>query len=274
MLRAILSLIVFGSTLADAAPVVKDPPWHLADVWWDLGQAREFSSLSIDFEISDDVDPSISLYIAPLGLGTLNKGNFYAGVQTQSSGFASLEDHTLQPIGRGAIFSRWGERSLDAVRLAPGGVCESADYEGDFVSVRNRFAWNRGKYTLRMSQVDTERNGAKVYTWVALYLTNQRARQETYVGALRFAGSPLMLQKEMASFVEIYGGPFPAEKIPKLTVTFRNLQINGIAVSPLHASVAYEEGVPDRAEARGENGSVRIRIGTPVKRTGRRLDLF
>ncbi|MGA2256634.1 MAG: hypothetical protein ABSG53_18450, partial [Thermoguttaceae bacterium] len=31
------------------------PPWHLIDVWWDIGQDMTFQSYSVDVDISDDV---------------------------------------------------------------------------------------------------------------------------------------------------------------------------------------------------------------------------
>ena len=33
-------------------------PWHLVDVWWDLGKDVPFQSYSIDVTISDDVPSS------------------------------------------------------------------------------------------------------------------------------------------------------------------------------------------------------------------------
>ena len=43
-------------------------PWHLVDLWWDIGQDVPFESYSIDVTISEDVPASTNLYIAPVGL--------------------------------------------------------------------------------------------------------------------------------------------------------------------------------------------------------------
>ena len=70
-----------------SAKRLKPPPWHLIDTWWNLGQDHEFESYSIDVTISDEVPASVNLYIAPIGLGHLNKTPFYGGIQTQADGY-------------------------------------------------------------------------------------------------------------------------------------------------------------------------------------------
>ena len=41
-------------------------PWHLVDLWWDLGKDTPFESYSIDVTISEDLPDSTNLYIAPM----------------------------------------------------------------------------------------------------------------------------------------------------------------------------------------------------------------
>ncbi|MEO2021074.1 MAG: hypothetical protein ABGX05_04550, partial [Pirellulaceae bacterium] len=65
----------------------KAMPWHLVDVWWDVGQDTPFESYSIDVTIKDPVPADINLYIAPIGLGHLNGIPFYGGLQTQADGY-------------------------------------------------------------------------------------------------------------------------------------------------------------------------------------------
>jgi hypothetical protein len=69
-------------------------PWHLVDVWWDLGKDVPFQSYSVDVTISDDVPSSANLYIAPIGLGHLGKTPFYGGIQTQVDG-RTKRDHQI-----------------------------------------------------------------------------------------------------------------------------------------------------------------------------------
>src|SRR4051812_32328908 len=67
------------------------PPWHLLDLWWDIGRDIPFESYSVDVTIDDDVPSTVNLYIAPIGLGHLNKTPFYGGIQTQSDGRTKKE---------------------------------------------------------------------------------------------------------------------------------------------------------------------------------------
>src|SRR5271155_19422 len=61
-------------------------PWHLVDIWWDIGQDIPFESLAVDVTISDDVPSSVNLYMSPIGLAHLSKTPFYGGIQTQADG--------------------------------------------------------------------------------------------------------------------------------------------------------------------------------------------
>ena len=50
--------------LAEEDPGLQPPPWHLIDIWWDIGKDAPFESYSIDATISDDVPPTVNLYVA------------------------------------------------------------------------------------------------------------------------------------------------------------------------------------------------------------------
>jgi len=54
---------------AGAADSIGNTPWHLVDYWWDFGKDTEFESYEVNFNLSNDVDPKVRLYIAPIGLG-------------------------------------------------------------------------------------------------------------------------------------------------------------------------------------------------------------
>ena len=83
------ALFISVALIAVHAPVEETkgncppPPWHLVDLWWDIGQDSPFESYSVDVDLSDDVPSTTSLYIAPVGLGHLGKTPFYGGIQTQ-----------------------------------------------------------------------------------------------------------------------------------------------------------------------------------------------
>src|SRR5271166_270660 len=102
-------------------------PWHLVDTWWDIGQETPFESLAVDVTISADVPSSVNLYISPIGLGHLSKTAFYGGIRTQADGHTK-KDQKVRTIGAGFLFSMWGERSLDAIRPAESGFCQSSGH--------------------------------------------------------------------------------------------------------------------------------------------------
>lgn len=252
----------------------KAMPWHLIDVWWDLGEDRPFESYSIDAEISEEVTPDVNLYIAPLGIGYFDKLQFYGGIQTQADGNTRKEPR-LRKIGPGFLFSMWGERSLDAIRPSIGGLLQSSGHEGDFVSVRRPYEWHKGKYTYRIVKMDREEIDGKPFTWVGAFVYSHEKDENVFVGALRFPGENLVLSRKIASFVEIYGRRRPVADIPKLTVTFDALKVNGKPIKPSFADAVYPKGVPDYAEAKPQGDGLTIAVGTAVEdRTERRVRLI
>ena len=252
----------------------KSMPWHLVDIWWDVGRDVQFESYSIDVTIKDQVAADVNLYIAPLGLGHLNKIPFYGGLQTQADGYTK-RDRRLRQIGPGFLMSMWGERSHDAIRPAVGGFCQSSGHEGDFVSVRRAYSWSPGKYTYRVVRMDQQKVQDKTATWVGAFVYSHAKDENIFVGALRFPADKLVLSRRLASFVEVYGRRLPVEKIPKVTVIFDNLRINGDAVAGPGVMAVYPKGVPDYAVAKLIKDQLVIRVGEPVlQRTTRRDVLF
>ena len=279
LLAVLMVEAAFCSVLFAQGPPAQDkrhppPPWHLVDIWWDVGQEQAFESYSLDVTISDNVPATVNLCIAPIGLGHLNKTPFYGGIQTQADGYTKT-DQRLRTIGPGFLFSRWGERSHDAIRMAPGGFCQSSGHEGDFISVRRPYAWSRGKYTYKIVRMDREPINGSPFTWVGAYVHSHAQKEDVFVGSLRFPGEDHRLARQLASFVEIYGPPRPVEEIPRLSVTLSDLRINGKPVARPTAIAEYPEGIPDYAEARGQGTSVVITLGQPIKdRKRRRVDLL
>ncbi len=249
-------------------------PWHLVDLWWDLGADARFESYSVDVTIADEVPDDVSLYIAPIGLGHLGKTPFYGGIQTRADA-ATKRDPRVRKIGPGFLMSMWGERSLDAIRTSVGGFCQSSGHEGDFVSVRCRYEWKKGTYTYRIVRMDKEMIDGKPFTWVGAFVYSHEKDENIFVGALRFAGEDLTLAHSVASFIEIYGARRPTSDIPKVTVTFGRVTVNGAAVTPHAVHASYPKGVPDLADAVLKDRSVVITVGQPVEhRTEREVDLI
>jgi hypothetical protein len=249
-------------------------PWHLVDTWWDIGLDTPFESLAVDVTISDDVPSSVNLYIAPIGLGHLSKTPFYGGIQTQADGYTKKEKK-LRTIGPGFLFSMWGERRLDAIRPSDGGFFQSSGHEGDFVSVRRPCAWKKGKYTYRLTRMDREMIDGKPHTWVGAFVYSHEKDENVFIGALRFKGEKLVLDRKVANFVEVYGRRRPVADIPKVTVTFSPPVVNGTAVKDATAEAVYPKGVPDHADAVAKDGSLVITVGQPVEaRHKRRIKLI
>jgi hypothetical protein len=244
-------------------------PWHLVDLWWDLGSEVPFESYSVDVTISDDVPDSCNLYIAPIGLGHLNKTPFYGGIQTQADGYTKA-DRRLRKIGPGFLMSMWGERSLDAIRPAQGGLCQSSGHEGDFVSIRRPYKWNKGMYTYRIVKMDRELVDGKPATWVGAFVYSHEKDEHIFVGALRFPEAEPRLSRKVASFVEVYGRRIPVSEIPQVVVTLGNLRVNGQLLKTPPVEAIYPKGVPDYADARVDGDSVVIVVGKPVEARGER----
>ena len=270
-----LVLLLLLPALASAEePEYKRMPWHLVDLWWDLGEETLFESYSVDVTISDDVPSTKNLYIAPVGIAHLSKIPFYGGIQTQTDGYTKSDQH-LRKIGPGLLMSMWGERSLDAIRPSIGGFCQSSGHEGDFVSVRRSCEWTKGTYTYRVVRMDEEVVDGKLHTWVGAFLESHEKDENVFIGALRFPAEDLVLAPKVASFVEIYGGRIPVDEIPRLTVTFGNLKVNGRTVDVKSVRAVYPKDVPDYAEAVADNGTVVITVGQAVEnRTKRNVNLI
>ena len=249
--------------LAEEDPGLQPPPWHLIDIWWDIGKDAPFESYSIDATISDDVPPTVNLYVAPIGIAELSGTKFYGGIQTQADGYTKRDQH-LRQIGPGFLMSMWGERSPDAIRPSAGGLWQSSGHEGDFVSVRRPYEWKKGKFTYRVVRMDREIVEGKPCTWVGAFVYSHETDENIFVGGLRFPGENLVLASKLASFVEIYGRPIPVEEIPKVTVTFGNLRVNGQAVEKPSATAVYPDGVPNYAEAVAQDGQLVVKVGEPV----------
>jgi len=272
----LLSLFCQSSSFAQDAQrtTYRRTPWHLVDTWWDIGRDHAFDRYSVDVTISQAVPSKSRLYIAPIGLGHLNKTPFYGGIQTQADGY-SKSNPRLRGIGPGFLMSMWGERSHSAIRPSAGGLFQSSGHEGDFVSVRRPFAWKAGKFTYSIVAMDQQIIDSKPYTWVGAFVFVHSQNENIFVGGLRFPGDELVLGRQLANFVEIYGPVIPVAEIPQVTVTFGNLKINGQPVVRPTARAVYPKGVPDFAEATARDGQLVITVGRQVnQRTRRRVQLI
>lgn len=230
----------------------KNMPWHLADIWWSLpaeSVTDDFQTLEVDVTIVGKLDDSLRLYIAPFGLGSLSGTKFYGGIQTHMAAQTKTNPNR-QNIGRGGIFSMWGERDLDAIRTAEGGFMESSGHEGDFISIRRKLNWSQGTYTCRLEVAEQVTIDEKPYTWVRYSIHDHQTNRQVDCGSLRFPNHHLKLGKSVAGFVEIFGRKPDQHVIPQdLTITFSAPRVNGNTPAKPGCRAIYPKGVPDVVRA-------------------------
>lgn len=243
-MRSILCcLLIAGSSVAAHAepPQPVQPPWHLVDLYWTPGATVTCEWFSVDLTIEGDVPADLPLYLSPLGGGegcTFNGVQCYGGLQTRPDG-GNRGDRHVQALGEpGFIFSRWGERSFDALRIAERGACQSSGHEGDFVSVRVRHPWKAGTYRYILRGLDREVLDGVTHRWLGAFVYDVGADRETYVGAIRIPGDRLVLGGTLTSFAEIYGRATTTDRVPRLTITYGNHQADGRPI-PMRKAVAY-----------------------------------
>ena len=227
------------------APDVLVPgPWHFTNLHMTLEEApADFDTFCITVAVETDVHGTIPIYIAPINQ-EINKLGLYAGIQTRIGGFAEKTEPRHETRGRGAIFSRWEERDLDAIRESPGGLHESGGYEGNFISVRNDLAWTRGSYRVclvKADRVDGEPLpddyeaediaygwGRFVHTWVGFEVTDEASGETTALGELAFPGETLALDRTNTVFYEAYGRTSIAGRdLRSFDVAVREVQVDG-----------------------------------------------
>jgi hypothetical protein len=225
------------------SPAAIDPatlpalPWHMTNIWWHAAPTPDFSSFSIDVDISCDIpSDTYNLYISPLN-GHLNNLQFYGGIQSNCNGWSAKtpSDHTRLHGGHGFIFSRWGSQadlSLNDVRPNPDGLVETAGYEGNFVSGRCPYSWKAGRYTLSILRLDATVIDNKPYTWFGYFVREHQTNKLVFVTALRFPGTSFVHSGQNCAFIEFYSTAKNHQKpdiasLPPLQVTFSNLCFNG-----------------------------------------------
>jgi hypothetical protein len=226
-------------------------PWHMSNLWWDIPVTEDFESLDIDVRVKGEADPAkINLYIAPIGIGQLNDTNFYGGIQTNIGGYGVSPDSPGGPYhkGKGAIFSRWGNKDLDTsfVRPAANGLIEAAGYEGDFASGRRPYAWTEGTYTYSLRKLSYEKDkDGKEWTWVGAFVSDKSKGDFTFVSALKFPGRTLRFWGRHSAFVEIYGGKkVDIAALPALEVGIGHPRINGRPADIRRLSLVHPQRGP------------------------------
>lgn len=250
-------------TMAQEAEVKQVPPggvslpWHTTDLYWEGAQpVTDVQTIGVTFTVDRDVPDTVNLYVAPMGGQYLNKIMFYGGIQSNINGWPSTTERRRVHPGPGAIFSRWGGApvSIDAAQPVEDGLCESAGYEGEFVSVRKPIRWKAGTYTWELRRENSVKIEGEPHTWFACYLKDHDRKKEYRVGALRFEGDLFSFNGQSTSFVEIYAtSKIPRSGVPNVKATFQPPTVNGKALSPRSVTVYHPR--------KGDHGSPSPIIG-------------
>lgn len=247
---------------------IMTPPWHIVDVEFYLDTDYVFNSYSVDLNILTPIPNDTYLYLAPFGSGYLNDILFYGGIQTHTGGYKNAnhynEKTAFTEIGRAMIFSRWDERSPDAIFMESSGVCESSGYEGDFVSVRNALNWTKGKYTFKIEKMNqnTTINIVK-HSIVQMTVYDHQTKKTYNCGALAFPGDQLTISSSQFLFFELYGKRININQMPYAKFECDNFQINGLPVEISAAGAYYPKEYPKYGSATYSNGKFTIEIGKP-----------
>lgn len=250
-------------------PYTVTPPWHMVDIFYELKEPLEFKTFSIDLEVKSDIPQDINLYISPFGGSSINHKDFYGGILTNGGGFQSVnhkEDSTeYHFIHRSMIFSRWEERMGEAIKMAQDGYCESGGYEGDFISVRNKMDWKKGKYTFYLKKTkDQVLIDGETHTFVEMTVFEHETQKTYTCGALAFPGSALFLSADHNIFFELYNQYLPMDKVPVAKFEVNNIKVNGNPVPLILAGNKMSVKFPRFANVTyHEKGGFSVEIGSP-----------
>ncbi|MFL2663509.1 MAG: hypothetical protein ACJ0F1_01130 [Crocinitomicaceae bacterium] len=247
------------------------PPWHLLDVEYEFKSDMPFEKFSIDLNIKREIDDSAYFYIAPF-TGEINGVGFYGGIQTQGGGYKSPNHNTdgssFSSLGRIGIFSRWGIRDPNAIKIAPKGRCESSGYEGDFVSVRNSIDWSKGTYTLDIRNTHERVTiDSVLHTYVEMSIYNHQTSELVSVGKLAFPGTKMVLAKRNCMFIEHYSTYEKIAEIPKGQITLGKIKIDGKLQNIHNVWDIAEKNYPIWARSWTDGNVIQMQFGEPYTRT-------
>ena len=195
----------------------------------------------------------------------------------------------------GVLFFLDGKNEM-SVRLDkhPGGLVTSSGHEGDFIGVRNDFAWSEGTYRLCLRKpfvaegepLPTDYKlediaygwGRYTHTWVRMEATDLSTNETTIIGELAFPGKTLSLSKRNTIFVEIYGhgGTAPIRNVPVFNLYLSGFQADGNelhydSVGEITNPLFRNASTPVMAQTSylKDRGVIKIEVGRDTGKTGK-----
>ena len=290
-----------GTDPQSVVPTPKDiavtVPWHITNIYLHTeNEPTDIASYCATFTIEGRVPDGLNLYIAPFS-GRINHMLAYGGIQTKIDGATDKNSlaSTYTTRSRGAIFSRWEERNVEAARQVPGGLVASLGNEGNFISVRNDFAWSEGTYRLCLRTSDVVAGeplpvnykpedvaygwGHYEHVWVRMEATDMTTNKTTTIGELAFPGKTISLSTPNIMFVEIYGQGgthYFVKDFPLITLSFFHFEVDEKSLdyvcieeivnpNPVHASAP----VIAQTSYLQDQGIIKIELGKPIEKLGK-----
>jgi polyhydroxybutyrate depolymerase len=255
--------------LAGSARAEFSLPSGLAYVWWDF-ETADFEDFQIDLDLHNDPAPQESRPGAPNpGLylqvyqGHIGDVGFYLGLQTD------VYRPKLGGQGKGLIFSRWKTRDVADARATADGWIESSGHEGDFIGIRRKYAWGKGKYRLRLTALDEDAQGV----WYGFFILDYGTNREDYCGAIRFPKDSKSEQPRPriknggGTWLEVYSHAKSLDDIPFWHVTVDGCYANQRQISAKKASSDYSQKIPNAdVHFDPRNGTTHFRIGKGADR--------
>ncbi len=155
---------------------------------------RSNALYNIDMPLTINVDPGVgsSRYFSEqMAIGPYTA---YIGLQTDML----QQDGTIQ---KGAIFSIWNATA--ATPGSAGSWCKTFGGEGTGFSCRMAYPWSQGTtYRLRVWEITSN-------SWAA-FVKDLTSGNEVYLGTITLPTSKYLLQGNIVTFTEYYGGDFQA----------------------------------------------------------------
>ena len=180
--------------LSTLAPVPR--AMVLAFWYWPAAHGSDEIEVRVNLHNNVEMRGRNGLYLIGCTGSRIAGNTYYFGLQTD------VQDLTRSSQGKGAIFSRWGERDTSHARFPADGWVESGGYEGQFIGVRAPYEWSAGQYSLRLRAEETDEHGR----WFGFYVADSSG-SEKWIGSLRF---PLVdgvaeIDRTCITALEVYG---------------------------------------------------------------------
>ena len=224
---------------------------------WTWAYGESFDEVAVTVNIHNDIDyrGDNGLYLIACTAFAIGENGAYFGLQTDVN---TGPQGGWRSIGKGAIFSVWDVPDDQGVRGPESSWVEAGDYEGDFLSVRNRYDWEEGEYTLRVSAEETDAVGR----WFGLYVN------DTWIGSLRFAPGA-KIAPFCATPIEVYGWPVKPVDIPYWKVSMQAPVADGVKAKLLRTYYPDNIGSLRNALIAVEESLVTFEVGLDYIPEGR-----